>query len=131
MKLKIKTNFDFGKLSNKMPTIINDYLSGYARGTETGSKQNIDNGLADIKDSTKKWRRSKGYPEHPPLKASGKMYNSIKADKNKLKILDYGKWHDEGKVPTTKARPFIGSTKENEKIIDDKFNKDIDQFLSK
>ena len=59
MKLKIKTNFDFGKLSNKMPTIINDYLSGYARGTETGSKQNIDNGLAAIKDSTKKWRRSK------------------------------------------------------------------------
>ena len=131
MKIKIKTNFDFGKLSNNMPNIISDYLSGYAKGTEIGSKQNIDNGLEDIKESTKEWRRSKGYPEFPPLKASGKMYNSIKSNKNKLNMMDYGVWHDRGEVPTTKARPFIGSTPENEKIIDDKFAKSIDNFLSK
>ena len=131
MKLKIKTNFDFGKLSSKMPSIINDYLSGYAQGTEVGSRQNIDSGLADIKDATKKWRRSKGYPEYPPLKASGKMYNSIKANKNRLKILDYGQWHHEGEVPTTKARPFISSTLENEKIIDKKLNDAIEKSLSK
>ena len=107
MKLKIKTNFDFGKLSSKMPSITNNYLSEYSNQASIESKQNIDNGLRDIKDATKKWRRSKGYPEYPPLKASGKLYNSIKSNKNKLSVIRYGYWHHSGEVPTTKAREFF------------------------
>ena len=130
MKLRIEVNYSFGKMGKAMPKIIKEYLNEYAQGTETGSKQNIDKGLPEIKRSTKAWRRSKGYPEAPPLKASGKMYNSIKANQNTMAILQYGKWHNDGAVPTTQARPFIETDDKTRNKINADFRKKTKEALS-
>ena len=130
MKLRIEVNYSFGKLGRAMPKIIKEYLNEYALGTEKGSKANIDRGLADITNATKAWRKSQGYPQSPPLKASGKMYNSIKANQNKLDILQYGKWHNDGAVPTTQARPFISTDDRTRNKINADFRKKTKEALS-
>ncbi len=130
MKLRIEVNYSFGKMGKAMPKIIKEYLNEYAQGTEMGSKQNIDKGLPEIKRSTKAWRRIKGYPETPPLKASGRMYNSIKANQNTMEILQYGKWHNDGKVPTTQARPFISTDNKTRNKINADFRKKTKEALS-
>jgi phage gpG-like protein len=130
MKLRIEVNYSFGKLGRAMPKIIKEYLNEYALGTEKGSKANIDRGLADITNATKAWRKSQGYPESPPLKASGKMYNSIKANQNKLDIIQYGKWHNDGAVPTTQARPFISTDDRTRNKINADFRKKTKEALS-
>jgi len=130
MKIDISINFDFGKLSGKLNNIIDDYTSEFAKDSEKGSKAVIDSGkLPKLKQSTKKWRTSKGYPTSPPLKASGKLYNSIKAEKNALKVIQYGKWHNDGKVPTTVAREFITTTPENKQKLDKKFMENVNKAL--
>jgi len=133
MKLKIKTNFDFGKLSNKMPTIINDYLSGYAQGSVEGTKKNINSSKNIFGGQIKSYTARK--KNRQALIDSGEMLKSISSKSNKMEILKYGYNHNEGLWghlrDETQTNDFIGSTPENEKIIDDKFNKDIDQFLSK
>lgn len=130
MKLRIEVNYSFGKLGRAMPKIIKEYLNEYALGTEKGSKANIDRGLADITNATKAWRKSQGYPQSPPLKASGKMYNSIKANQNKLDIIQYGKWHNDGAVPTTQARPFISTDDRTRNKINADFRKKTKEALS-
>lgn len=130
MKLRIEVNYSFGKLGRAMPKIIKEYLNEYAQGTEAGSKQNIDKGLPAIKSSTKKWRRIKGYPEDPPLKASGKLYNSIKANKNTMDIVQYGVWHNNGEVPTTQARPFISTDDRTRNKINADFRRKTKQAVS-
>jgi len=130
MEVKVSVNFDFGKLSDKLDNIIDDYTSGYAKDAEQGSKAVIDSGnLPKLKESTKKWRKSKGYPTSPPLKATGKLYNSIKSEGSSLKVIQYGKWHNDGKVPTTVAREFITTTSKNKQKLDKKFIKDIKKTL--
>jgi len=130
MKIDISVNFDFGKLSGKLDNIIDDYTSQYAKDSEKGSKAVIDSGkLAKLKPSTVKWRKQKGYPTSPPLKATGKLYNSIKAEKNVLKVIQYGKWHNDGKVPTTVAREFITTTAENKQKLDKKFMENVNKAL--
>ena len=131
MKIDVSINFDFGKLSEKLDNIIEEYTSEFAKDSEKGSKAVIDSEkLPKLKQSTKKWRKSKGYPTSPPLKASGKLYNSIKAEKNALKVIQYGKWHNDGKVPTTVAREFITTTSENKQKLDKKFMENVNKALS-
>lgn len=130
MKINISINFDFGQLANKTPDIINDYVEEFAKDSEKISKEVIDSGkLAKLKPSTVKWRKQKGYPTSPPLKATGKLYNSIKAEKNVLKVIQYGKWHNDGKVPTTVAREFITTTAENKQKLDKKFMENVNKAL--
>lgn len=105
MELKIKVNFDFRKLANQMPKIIREYKTEYAKGTEEGSKSNIDKGLKpSLKKSTREIRKLRGVSGAKPLKASGDLYNSIKSNSSQLKFLEYGQYHREGftpeKIPT-------------------------------
>lgn len=135
MELKISVNFDFEKLSGKIDSLIDSYVEETAEKSAILSKKTIDSGkLAPLKTSTLRWRRSKGYPLIPPLKASGSLYNSIKTEQNTLVMNDYGKFHNDGTVPTTGARPFIAglaftNIKEREKI-NKKFLKNVNKALS-
>jgi len=129
LKLRIEVNYSFGKLGRAMPKIIKEYLSEYALGTEKGSKANIDRGLQpDIADSTKK-RRHSGQSKLP-LKKTERMYNSIKANKDTLNILQYGKWHNDGRVPRTSARPFISTDDQTRNKINADFRKKTKNALS-
>ena len=134
MKLEISVNFDFGELAGKTKNIIDDYLEEFAKNSEQISKEVIDSGkLAKLKPATERWRRSKGYPISPPLKASGTLYNSIKAKGNTLSMRKYGKHHNDGTVPTTVARPFIAgigvSNIKSRQKLDKKFMQDIQKAL--
>ena len=134
MEIKVSVNFDFGKLSDKLESITNDYLEDFAKNSEKISKEVIDSGkLAKLKPATVKWRKQEGYPTSPPLKASGKLYNSIKAKGNTLSLKQYGKYHNDGEVPTTVARPFIAgvgiSDIKTRQKLDKKFIKDIKKTL--
>ena len=105
MKLEVKVNFDFGKLSRNMPKIVREYVTEYAKGTEEGSKSNIDKGIAPaLKDSTKDIRKLRKVSGAKPLKATGALYNSIKSSSSKIQFLEYGQYHREGftpkKIPT-------------------------------
>ena len=100
MKITIKTNFDFGKLAREMPKIIREYKTEYAKGTEEGSKQNIDKGLKpNLKTSTLEVRKARKVSGKKPLKATGALYNSIKSNSSQLKFLQYGQYHREGYTP--------------------------------
>lgn len=134
MKLEISVNFDFGELAGKTKNIIDDYLEEFAKNSEQISKEVIDSGkLAKLKPATERWRRSEGYPISPPLKASGTLYNSIKAKGNTLSMRKYGKYHNDGTVPTTVARPFIAgigvSNIKSRQKLDKKFMQDIQKAL--
>ena len=93
MKLKIRTNFDFSKLSNKLDKILDNYISDYTQDSVEGSKANIDSGLKDIKLITKEIRKKRNQPQSPPLKASGELYKSIKKVGKSLDIVNYGILH--------------------------------------
>jgi len=100
MKLKITTNFNFGKLAREMPKIIREYKTEYAKGIEKGSKNKIDRGmLPKLEDSTKEIRKLRSISGNKPLKATGNLYNSIKSGVDVVQFLKYGQYHREGFVP--------------------------------
>jgi hypothetical protein len=134
MQLKLSVNFSFGNLSRRINKITENYVEEFAKSSEKISKQTIDSGkLKKLKNSTIKLRKSKGQPESPPLKATGKLYDSIKAEGSSLNIIQYGKWHNDGAVPTTVARPFISglsiSNVPERKKLDKKLIKNINKAL--
>lgn len=111
MKLKITTNFDFSKLSNKVGKLVEKYVEQNVIDVADGAKNKIDqNTLPRLSKITKRIRKSKGLPENPPLKATGRLYKSIKPKKNALEIYQYGKWHNDG-IPeiSDKHRRFINT----------------------
>tara|TARA_R100000773_G_C4214392_1_gene113340 strand:+ start:688 stop:1179 length:492 start_codon:yes stop_codon:yes gene_type:complete len=105
VKLKISANFDFGKLNNDLDNLTKKYTSSYSSESAKASKAKIDKGLEPLKDSTKEIRKINGVSGTKPLKASGRLYNSIRNDKGKLKMLKYGFYHDEGFTP--KYKPLV------------------------
>lgn len=155
MEIKTKVNFDFGKLGRQIPKIIKEYVSDYAKGTEEGSKSNIDKGLTpSLRKSTIEIRKIKEISGQKPLKASGSLYNSIKSNRggNKLSFFKYGQYHREGftpkKIPlTTKnkkvkfvnnnkgikvpARDFIGILDQTRNNIAKVFRKKVTTALKK
>tara|TARA_R110002020_G_scaffold320815_2_gene536726 strand:- start:2290 stop:2715 length:426 start_codon:yes stop_codon:yes gene_type:complete len=141
MKLKIKTNFDFGKLSSQLDKITTKYLAGFVVEAAKGSKDNIDKGLRKLKKSTVRIRRWRQQPPSPPLKASGALYKSIKGNNQSLEMLDYGKLHHDGFTTSQKSlikkqikiepRPFIATTAKNRDKIDKEFMININKALKK
>ena len=141
MDIKRTTNFSFGKLSSNLDKIINQYTEGFVKDSAEGTKQKIDKGVKpDINDITKNIRTKRKQRRTPPLKASGKLYNSIKQNKNNLEMLYYGFKHEKGfitrpnsMIPNKKveARPFITTTAKNKEKLDKKFIQDVNKALKK
>ena len=133
MKIKVLTTFSFNKLAKKMPNIINDYLSGYAKDTVKGTRNNIDRGIGADGERLKLGKKSYRAGEKA-LFNTGEMYNSLKSGKGTLTIKEYGYGHNQGKFPTvdgTNVRNFIGTTEENKQRIDKKFIQDVNKALKK
>ena len=133
MKLKIKTNFDFGKLVKTMPKIIDGYVANYAKGAEQGTKNNINKSVKnDGRAITSYTAKREG---RKPLIETGKLYSSIKAEKKGLSIIEYGYKHHAGKWAhlrkETETDNFIGTTKSNEENINKKFISNLNKALKK
>ena len=73
-------------------------------------------------------------PQGQPLIHTKDMYNTISANKNTLKINEYGWGHNEGLYRVkqgTFLKNFIGTSKETEQLIDKQFDLDLEKALSK
>ena len=136
MQIKTKVTYDAGKLSKKMPKLIKKLIKDYAIASEKGSKHNIFSGNVkpDIKESTKKARRSRGLLGSPPLLATGQLFKSIKVKELKttahLRMKEYGYFHHTGEG-RNKKRPFIDTTPKDFTKIFNQFQKDVAKNFKK
>ena len=98
MKFSITSTFDFDKLLKNWNKEVNPKVSSLsAKDTAKQWKANIDKGLKPkLKQSTLDIRKKNNISGDLPLKATGKLYNSIKADNNKIKYESYGLEHQKG-----------------------------------
>ena len=112
MKFTITSSFDFEKLLNEWDKRINPTLSTLsAQDTVKQWKANIDSGgtptggkFDKLSPATLGERKEAGISGTLPLKATGNLYNSIKADKNKISYAGYGKEHLEEQEVTWKGK---------------------------
>ena len=121
MKLEIKANFDFGKMANKLPKVIDKFLNeSYADVVAEDSRKFIESGKVKpaLRDSTIELRKTKEpYPGgKKPLYATGALANSLSKSKKGLRMKSYGTLHHEGFttgkeswIPgkTVRPRPFL------------------------
>ena len=131
MVSEIKVNFDFGKLANDMPKIINKHLQRVSRSAEEGSKANIESGVSPkLEKSTIARRKRRGTGGTKPLFETGSLHRSIKGTSEGLQMFEYGKFHHEGHSRGHfPARPFIDVSKKTIMPEFDKFKKDIRDSL--
>jgi hypothetical protein len=111
MKLEIKTNFDFGKMADQLPKVIDKFLNdSYAGVVAQDSKKFIESGRVSppLKESTVKKRLRDGYGTKP-LYRTGDLANSISKSKNGLEMKGYGTLHHKGFVwgKSIDPRPFL------------------------
>lgn len=113
MKLSVKVNFDFGKLANKMPTVINDFLNdSYANVVAKDSQEFIRSGQVTppLAKSTLRKREREGYPKIPLLR-TGELTKSLKKSKKGLQMKGYGVLQYNGFTrlgkPHAPSRPFL------------------------
>jgi hypothetical protein len=127
MKLEIKTNFDFGKMANKLPGIIEKTMQRYARSSATGSREAIDSGVSPaLEESTLKRRKRRGTGGSKPLYETGTLYRSIKGSSEGLEMKGYGFLHHTGDLhPKTPQRKFIQISQKQIMPTLDKFKKDL------
>ena len=113
MKLKIKTNFSFAKLKDKYKKIQKEFITESINKEADKMKKRVATGttvtgaaMEPIKDSTVLVRSLNKHPiSTPPLNASGKLRNSIKATKTGVRFKVYGIHHNKGY--TVRNNPVI------------------------
>ena len=113
MKLKIKTNFSFPKLSTGYKKIQKEFITKSVSNEAEQMKNRITKGITidgkpmeRIKKSTLHVRElNKHSISTPPLNASGKLRKSIKAQKKGVNFIKYGIYHNEGY--TVRTNPVL------------------------
>lgn len=105
MKLEIKSNFSFTKLSSNLPKILEKQTRRMTRSSAEGAKENIDKGLSPpLKKSTLEIRKFRGRGGSKPLFETGALRRSIKSTKDGIQMLEYGLHQHRGFTP--KKIPF-------------------------
>ena len=98
MKLKTTVNFDFGKLADTMPKLIEEIMTDMKTESVKETKDFIQSGKVtpDIEEITKKRRIKRGNPPTPPLYETGTLHDSIRVVKTGMEMLKYGGRHQFG-----------------------------------
>ena len=109
MKLKVKSNFSFSKLSSYISSKLFSTKAGQVLGSHIAesSREFIEKGKVTppLKPSTVDIRRQFGTGGSKPLFETGRLAKSLEATKDgQLKMAEYGKYHLEGFTP--KQIPF-------------------------
>tara|TARA_Y100001963_G_scaffold102719_1_gene141381 strand:+ start:1625 stop:2026 length:402 start_codon:yes stop_codon:yes gene_type:complete len=133
MKLEIKTNFSFPKLSSKISKIIEKHSQRTARSSAEGARENIEKGVSPpLKQETINARKRRGTGGSKPLFETGSLFRSIKGTSDGLRMNEYGlyhhKGHSKGHFP---ARPFITPSKKTILKSEKALKKEIDKALKK
>ncbi len=107
MKLKIRSNFSFSKLAKEMPGILEKYSSASGKGSAKNIKTSLEKGsYQPLEESTKDIRRRGKSPNAgfmatsstKPLIHTGSLRNSIRVDKEGIKMNKYGKFQNDGYI---------------------------------
>ena len=115
MKLRIKSNFSFSKLAKAMPGILEKHSTGAGAGAVKSIKNAIKTGKFEkLRDSTKDIRKrgrspSAGFMKtnsKKPLIHTGRLLNSIRVEKDGIKMNSYGEFQNDGYI--TKRTSMIG-----------------------
>ena len=150
-----KRNFDFHKLLDNLPKILDKGTKRLGRSSAVLARNRIKKGLKPaLKHSTLQLRKERGISRTKPLDATGSLWSSIKANDEGFTMNEYGWYHEKGytvknvplgykngkpffhpnkkitkKVP---ARPFIFSSDKDSlyKLSMQKIYKDILKALS-
>ena len=124
---KVTITFDPSKFLKRFNGISNRFASNYAEATAKGIKKNIDKGLQSLKGSTIDIRNIKGTGGTKPLYETGRLYNSIKANKSKRTVgmLKYGLYHHAGYTPSH-IPAFINTQKKTFAMVKNKNNIKVD-----
>ena len=107
--IKTKVTFSFSKLNHALDKILPEAIQSSRQDIAQKWKDNIDRqDFKDLKPSTETRRKFKGYNTFYPnltpkdtttkLKATGKLYNSIKATDRGVSFNHYGDWHVKGVI---------------------------------
>jgi len=141
MEVKLKIDYNSGKLAYNWSKIVKKTISRYARSSAKGAKKNIDKGLKPaLKKSTINIRKNRGITGTKPLYETGNLYKSITAEKDTLTMNHYGMKHHKGfktgaksmikgkKVP---PRPFIEPDKQEILTVFDAFKRDLSRNFRK
>ena len=98
MKLKTTVNFDFGKLADSMPKLIEGIMTDMKTDSVKETKDFIKSGKVtpDIETVTKTRRIRRGNPPQPPLYETHKLHDSIRVVKTGMEMLKYGGRHQFG-----------------------------------
>ena len=130
MKLKIKTNFSFPRLSSNISKIIQKHTQRTARSSAQGARENIEKGVSPkLEQSTIDRRKARGTGGTKPLFETGALFRSIKGTSEGLEMNQYGLWHHKGEKRP--ARPFISPSEKTILKSLDAFKKDINKALKK
>ncbi len=119
--VKFSSNFDFGKLADKMTDILGEQNESIIDSLAQMTKRNIiDGNLRALSPATLEARSGgdssfKGHNPSPttetrPLLYSGRLLKSIKPVKDGIEMLEYGLDHNEGFV-TPRAEMGFGNSK--------------------
>ena len=107
MKLKVKSNFSFAKLAKEMPGILEKYASTSGKGSAKNIKTSLEKGsYQPLEDSTIDIRRRGKSPNAKfmktnstkPLIHTGSLRDSIRVDKEGIKMHEYGKFQNDGYI---------------------------------
>ena len=123
MKLQVKTTFDFGKLAKyvESESFKEESNKLLGQGIVESSRDFMKSGKVTppLEESTIKIRKIRGSSGNTPLYDTGALAKSLKATKEGIKGLHYGKYQYEGFKPT--RMPII----KNDKVIFTKNTKEI------
>ena len=134
---EVSVNFNFGRLSDKIESIINKYLNDdFAEQVVKASKEKIKSGKVTpaLKKSTIEIREKRGTGGSIPLYETGALHDSIKKTSDGIQMAGYGGKHLKGyttvkasMIPRKKVRKrnFI----ETAKTSNDKLAKDMNDAL--
>tara|TARA_R100001594_G_scaffold28676_3_gene53948 strand:+ start:505 stop:1023 length:519 start_codon:yes stop_codon:yes gene_type:complete len=92
-----KRNFDFHKLLDNIPKILDKGTKRLGRSAAKGAKERISKGLKPrLKASTLQLRRERGTGGTKPLFETGSLFRSIKANDEGFTMNEYGWYHEKG-----------------------------------
>ena len=133
MKLQIRTTFDFGKLAQQMPKILEKHTQRTARSSATGAREAIDKGVRPpLKKSTLERRKRAGTGGSKPLFETGALHRSIRGTSEGLEMNTYGLYHHQGHSKGHfPARPFIQPSERTILKSFDAFRKELRRALKK
>ena len=130
MKLKIKSNFSFTKLSSDMPRLMEKHLQRTATSYAEGAREMIKSGeLEALKQSTIDRRKARGTGGTTPLFETGSLFRSLKGTSEGLEMNEYGIWHHKG--TNRPERPFIFPSEKTILKSRDALKRDMNKALKK